>query len=102
MKVKEFEAFVASNAKMALDNLEYSVIGLCGEAGEVAEWYKKSHLRGNPKYTDAMLKSELGDVLHYVSRISQAHGWSLKDLMTDNVEKLIERNKDAKQFSGLS
>lgn len=101
MKIKKFEEFVATNAKMRLDNLEYSVIGLCGEAGEVAEWYKKAVLRGNSKYTEDMLLSELGDVIHYVSRIGQAHGWTLKDIMSNNIDKLMERNKDGQQFGNL-
>ena len=93
MKISEFEAFVAANAKMGLDRLTYSIIVLCGEAGEVAEWYKKRHYRGNEEYTDDMLKSELGDVLHYVSRIAQHQGWTLKDCMSDNIAKLTARNK---------
>lgn len=92
MKVREFEEFVEQNAKMPIDDLNYSVIGLCGEAGEVAEWFKKAKIRGNDKFTNEMLLSELGDVLHYVTRISIYHGWTLKDCMTDNVAKLKARD----------
>lgn len=92
MKLKEFEKFVAGNAKMGLDNLTYSFVGLAGETGEAMEWFKKAILRGNDKFTVDMLKSELGDILHYVSRIGQYNGWTLKDIMIDNVEKLEKRN----------
>lgn len=92
MKVSEFEDFVAYKvAFMPLTDDAYSVIGLCGEAGEVAEWVKKAQFRKNANYTEPMLKSELGDVLHYVTRIARNHSWTLKDLMVDNVAKLSAR-----------
>lgn len=92
MKVSDFEMFVQNNTKIHIDDLNYSVVGLCGEAGEVAEWFKKAKLRGNEKFTADMLKSELGDVLHYVTRIAIHHGWNLKDCMTDNIAKLTARD----------
>lgn len=91
MKVKEYEDFVRSQAFIPLENEAYSVIGLCGESGEVAEWYKKAVIRGNPKYTEDMLKLELSDVLHYICRIALNHEWTLKELMEANKVKLEER-----------
>lgn len=93
MKVKDYEAFVTSNAKIGLDDLTYSVIGLCGETGEVAEWFKKRVHRGNEKFTDEMLFAEIGDVLHYATRIALHKGWTLKEVMAGNVEKLEARNR---------
>lgn len=95
MKVKQYEGFVAERAFMPLlpNDDSYSVIGLCGEAGEVAEWVKKAQYRKNTAFTEDMLKSELGDVLHYVTRIALNHKWGLKDLMVDNIAKLNERKK---------
>jgi NTP pyrophosphatase (non-canonical NTP hydrolase) len=93
MKISEFESFVRDHAQVGLDNLAYSVIGLCGESGEVAEWYKKVHMRSKPsKLTLDDLKSELGDVIHYVARIALAHNWTLKDCMEDNVSKIEKRH----------
>jgi NTP pyrophosphatase (non-canonical NTP hydrolase) len=91
MKVKAFEEFVASNAKQKIDQSVYSFVGLAGETGEVMEWFKKSVLRGDTRFTTEMLLLELGDVLHYVSRIGQAYGWTLKDIMEANVDKLEAR-----------
>lgn len=93
MDSSKYERFVLGNAKIGVDNLTYSIIGLAGEAGEVAEWFKKSVLRGNSKYTDADLLFELGDVLHYVTRIALHKGWSLADVMAGNMEKLFERDR---------
>lgn len=93
MKVREYEDFVAVRAKMPLDDDAYNVIGLCGEAGEVAEWVKKAQYRKNANYTEQMLQHELGDVIHYVTRMCLKHGWTLKEVMVANVEKLSERGE---------
>jgi len=52
-----------------IDRIAYSLLGLCGEAGEVADKYKKV-LRGDRQRTvqfDVDMALELGDVLWYLS-----------------------------------
>lgn len=91
MKVKDYEAYVAEHSKPEVD-LNYVVIALNEEAGEVAGWYKKAVLRGNKiGLTDDDLKKEFGDLLFYLTRGAAIKGWSLKDLMDANVAKLDER-----------
>ena len=89
-KVKEFEAFVAAGVQPLSDDA-YNVIGLCGESGECAEWVKKNQFRGNKSYTEEMLKLELSDVLHYVTRLALNHKWTLKEIMQANMDKLEKR-----------
>lgn len=103
MKVRDFEEFVSYRAAMPLGDDSYNVIGLCGEAGEVAEWVKKAQFRKNKTFTEEMLKLELGDVLHYVTRIAINHGWGVKDLMAGNIAKLEARlkNKEKHALSGV-
>lgn len=92
MKVKEWEQFIRDKGKMPLDKGPYSFMGLAGETGEVMEWYKKTNLRSDPTtLTEDDLLKELGDVLHYVTRIGIAYGWGLKDLMKANKAKLDKR-----------
>lgn len=93
IKVKEFEHFVQHNAKRPIKGKDdpYSFIGLAGECGEVMEWLKKSVYRGDKRFAENDLKLELGDVIHYVARIGIAYGWTLKDIMAANVEKLNAR-----------
>lgn len=91
MKIKDYEEFVAAGAFMPLNDDAYSTIGLCGEAGEVAEWVKKAIFRKNAKFTEEMLLLELGDVLHYVTRLALNHGWTLKQVMEANTVKLEAR-----------
>lgn len=87
----EYEQFVVKNTGSFLD-LNYCIVALNGEAGEVAEWHKKVNLRGKPNgLTDNDLKGELGDVLWYLTRIAVLKGWTLDEIMTFNMMKLEAR-----------
>jgi NTP pyrophosphatase (non-canonical NTP hydrolase) len=92
MTTQEFEAHVESHVAHDLD-LNYCVIAMNEEAGEIAGWYKKAVLRGNPtgKYTDEDLKGELGDLLYYLTRAASVKGWTLSEIMDFNKVKLDER-----------
>jgi NTP pyrophosphatase (non-canonical NTP hydrolase) len=92
--LRDYEDFVRSQAKMKIDNIDYSTIGLCGEAGEVAEWVKKRIHRGNKKFTKAHLLKELGDVQHYLTRIALWADLTLFEVMQANIDKLEERVKN--------
>lgn len=89
---EEWEDHVKSYAKEDLD-LNYAIIGICGEAGECAEWFKKVKLRKVMKttLTDEDLKGELGDVIYYVTRAANLMGWTLQDIFEANIDKLKER-----------
>lgn len=93
MKTKEYEKWVDEIARDPIDRSPYSFIGLAGETGEVMEWYKKAVMRTkkSESLTEEDLKNELGDVLHYTTRIAHAYGWCLKDLMRANRSKLEVR-----------
>lgn len=92
MKKSEYEAFVNSMSKGYVDQ-NYLVVALNEEAGEIAGWYKKFVLRGNPtgKLTQDDLKSELGDVLFYLTRLAALNGWDLDSIMDFNKAKLEQR-----------
>jgi NTP pyrophosphatase (non-canonical NTP hydrolase) len=79
-----------------LGNLMYAVLGLNGEAGEVAEKVKKL-LRDNdeqitPEVREA-LRKELGDVLWYLSACATDLGLSLDDVADANLSKLYSRKE---------
>lgn len=71
-----------------------AVFGLCGEAGEIADYYKKTrfhppHLR-NPSRED--LRKEIGDVLWYLAALNEIEfGDSLLDVAKENIQKLQGR-----------
>ena len=75
----------------------YPALGLCGEAGEVAEKIKKSIRDGLPyeqmnSFREDMTK-ELGDVLWYVAALASDLNISLDDVAENNVQKLASRKK---------
>jgi NTP pyrophosphatase (non-canonical NTP hydrolase) len=69
------------------------ILGLCGEAGEVADAIKKAHFHG-VAYELAAIKKELGDVLWYVAALAEDHGLTLSEIAKENVEKLRRRYPD--------
>jgi NTP pyrophosphatase (non-canonical NTP hydrolase) len=68
-------------------------LGLCGEAGEVAELVKKASWHGKPVDLEK-LANELGDVLWYVADLASHYGLSLHQIAAGNVEKLRQRYPD--------
>ena len=75
------------------DRLVENTLGLTGEAGEVAEKIKKL-FRDSSKFSDEEVLKELGDVLFYVTALSNIFGGNLIKIIELNMEKLNERVKN--------
>jgi len=75
-------------------NAIYPTLGLVGEAGEVADKVKKI-LRDKKgifdKESKDAIKFELGDVLWYISQLSNELGYELEEVANANLEKLNSR-----------
>jgi NTP pyrophosphatase (non-canonical NTP hydrolase) len=86
------------------NNITYTVLGLAGEAGEVAEKVKKVIRDKNgvlDQETKNAIAKELGDVLWYVSAVSTEIGFDLGDVAQRNIDKLFKRKeKGCLQGSG--
>ena len=65
-------------------------LGLAGEAGEVADIFKKHLFHAHPLDTAALVK-ELGDCLWYIAGAATALDLSLGDIAAGNVDKLRRR-----------
>ena len=73
-----------------------SVLGLTGEAGEVADKWKKLLAYKNAKISAEDLKElekELGDVLWYLAVFADNLGLKLDDIARHNLQKLADRYK---------
>lgn len=94
-----FEEYQKESRKTALypdngNNWIYPVMGLTGEAGEVADKMKKvmrddGNIVSEQKKLE--VKKELGDVLWYVSQIASELGLSLDEIAQENIKKLFDR-----------
>lgn len=91
MTMDEYEEFTGTTAKYPRTSaMEYTALGLCGEAGEYAEKVKKGIRDGSFDREGAIL--ELGDVLFYLTRAAVELGVSLEEVADRNIVKLTSRN----------
>lgn len=77
-------------------NIYYPVLGLCGEAGEVAEKLKKVIRDKNGRIsgkTKTAIINELGDVLWYVANTASELGADLNEIAENNLNKLASRKE---------
>ena len=79
-----------NNSKSFADMMDNGVLGLCGEAGEVADLLKKARFQGHSFNRDKMLE-ELGDVQWYVALCCEALNVPLEEVMQKNIDKLKAR-----------
>lgn len=80
-------------------NYVYPVLGLVGEAGEVAEKTKKVIRDSNGVISDLAreeIYAELGDVLWYVAALCSEMSFDLDSVAVSNLEKLMERKRQGK------
>lgn len=100
MKLNEYQEKATKTAIYGTGAaINYPVLGLVGEAGEIANKYKKV-LRDDagilqPDKRQA-LQDELGDVLWYVAALARDLGTTLEEVARKNIEKLEDRQKRGK------
>ena len=80
--------------------MDNSVAGLAGEAGEVADMWKKIKfhwLEYNQETREKLIK-ELGDICWYLFSVADVLDVSMEEIINKNIEKL--KNRHAHGFSG--
>lgn len=96
MKADKYQETIEKFVKYPKNKeLEYCTIGLCSEAGEVADKVKK-HIRDGRVIDTLSFYLELGDCLFYIARLCSYVGISLSEVIELNIEKLegrLMRNK---------
>lgn len=92
MTFDEYQEFVATVKRYPQQyNVLYPALGLCGEAGEVAEKVKKRVRDGTKESFKQDITRELGDVLWYISALAGDLGITLQEVADTNKEKLQDR-----------
>lgn len=98
MKIKEYQksamSFTQSPDKPIDEKIIQASLGICGEAGELAEKVKKCYIENKQSYTKEEWVHEMGDILWYMTLMCDAMGVDIEEVMTANIEKLTNRYKD--------
>jgi NTP pyrophosphatase (non-canonical NTP hydrolase) len=92
MEFKEYQAKSLRTLPSDFEkvNILIAAIGLCGEAGECADYIKKVEGHGHILSREK-LASELGDVLWYVAALCSYYDISMGEVAQGNIEKLRAR-----------
>ncbi|HBF68032.1 MAG TPA: nucleotide pyrophosphohydrolase [Firmicutes bacterium] len=96
MEINEYQELAMVTLNKSLkekDVLINSVMGLCGESGEVIDIVKKHLAQGHDLNKEKMIE-ELGDVAWYLAEAATALNVSLEEILIKNIEKLKKRYPD--------
>lgn len=97
MTLSEYQEKAATTALYPKEQgMAYTVLGLNGEAGELADKYKKVIRDSQGKMSDETrlaMSKELGDVLWYVAMCAKELGSDLETIAQMNLDKLFSRQK---------
>lgn len=92
---KQAQQTVITNKDPLMDKTIW-VLGISGEASEIAEKWKKIVAYEDGEITPAAkaeLAKEMGDVLWYLAAFAESLGLSLQDVAEANIEKILSRKQ---------
>lgn len=72
----------------------HAAIGLSTEAAEILDAHKKELYGKQRPLSPANIREECGDVMFYLHLLMDAYGFTLRDIIADNVSKLANRYID--------
>ena len=93
MTINEYQSLAMLTKNPDLTGRELlinSVMGLCGESGEVIDLVKKHVSHGHPLNREKLI-DELGDVAWYLAVCATVLDVSLEEILERNIEKLKKR-----------
>jgi NTP pyrophosphatase (non-canonical NTP hydrolase) len=102
MKFDDYQELTKTTAKYpevgtgSIIAVNYTALGASNEAGELAGKVKKAWRDDDSTITEAKKKeliAEAGDVLWYLSQLANEIGYSLSDIASMNIHKLLDRRK---------
>ena len=93
MDIKEYQekSLRTVNTRLTYkDQLSNLCMGLCGETGEVVDYIKKGMYHGHILSNNKLIE-ELGDIMWYISNISNYFSLPMEKILEENIKKLEER-----------
>lgn len=100
MTINEYQEAALTTAVYPEDKrIIYPALGMCGEAGEVADKVKKVIRDNNQNFDTARkieIAYEIGDVLWYCATMAHDIGFTLEAVAQMNIDKLASRQKRGK------
>ena len=93
LNINDYQKFAAKGIRKESDGKNLIVgfaLGLGGESGEVLDDIKKREYHGR-NISIEHTAEELGDVMWYVANIATQLGFSLEDILINNICKLRDR-----------
>lgn len=100
MNLNEYQEAALQTAVYPEDKrIIYPALGMCGEAGEVADKVKKVIRDDAQQFTDekkVAIAMEVGDVLWYCATMAHDLGYTLEDIAQMNIYKLKSRQQRGK------
>lgn len=95
MTAKDYQDLASRTINKELYDYElehHALHGMAGEIGELHSLYQKSY-QGHV-FDEEHAQKELGDLLWFIAEYCTAMGWSLEEVMTKNINKLMKRYPD--------
>lgn len=100
MTINEYQAAALTTAVYPEDKrIIYPALGMCGEAGEVADKVKKVIRDNNQSFNTARkieIAKEIGDVMWYCATLSHDLNFTLGEIAEMNYDKLRSRQARGK------
>jgi NTP pyrophosphatase (non-canonical NTP hydrolase) len=93
INIKEYQEACQKTARVLEDKnkeITFWGLGVAGEAGDVASCIKKEVFHENKNVREG-IKENIGDMMWYISMICNFYGWSLDEILVENLEKLKRR-----------
>ena len=93
MELKEYQRLCELTAKKDFETKTEEImcwgLGVTGEAGDIGSCIKKTF--AHKKDVKEGIKENIGDMMWYTAMICNFFGWSLDEVLLENVEKLKKR-----------
>ena len=94
MGLKEYQEACEVTAKKDFNTKDEELgcwgLGVVGEAGDIASCIKKLLFHKNEGIKDG-IKENIGDMMWYTAMICNVLGWSLSEILEENLDKLKAR-----------